>query len=91
MTSSAAAAGNPRVYDENKQPAIGSAALPSYKWDAQSYQGFWYDLKNGKWSETLSIGLAPGNALTTTIDHNKRTIPEKGSGEKSVGNLKKFW
>ncbi len=67
---------NPRIYDEKKMPSIGSVHLPSYKWDAQNFDGFWYDLQTGITSETLEIGGQHGNALTETIDHNRRVIPE---------------
>lgn len=67
---------NPRIYDEKNMPLIGSVHLPSYKWDAQNFEGFWYDLQTGITSETLEIGGQHGNALTETIDHNRRVIPE---------------
>lgn len=66
----------PRIYDEKKQPPIGSIQLPSYKWDAQNFEGFWYDLKTGSTSETLEIGYTLANYLYVTIDHDTRTIPE---------------
>lgn len=66
----------PRVYDEKKYPPIGSAQLPAYKWDAQNFEGFWYDHKGGISSETLDIGGPLGSALITTLDHHRRTIPE---------------
>lgn len=67
---------NPRIYDEKNMPPIGSIHLPSYKWDAQNFEGFWYDLETGITSETLEIGGQHGTTLTETIDHNRRAIPE---------------
>ncbi|MGB8217459.1 MAG: S-layer protein domain-containing protein [Candidatus Methanoperedens sp.] len=67
---------NPRVYDEKKLPSIGSTELPSYKWDADNFEEFWYDIEKGITSETLEIGGQHGNTLTETIDHNSRVIPE---------------
>jgi S-layer protein (TIGR01567 family) len=66
----------PRIYDEKKLPPIGSAQLPSYKWDTQNFEGFWYDFKTGSNSEALEIGGPFGNSLLATIDHVTRTIPE---------------
>ncbi len=67
---------NPRIYDEKKLPQIGSTQLPSYKWDAQNFEGFWYDLKTGSTGETLEIGGQLGNSLTAPIDHNMRILPK---------------
>ncbi len=66
----------PRIYDEKIMPAIGSVQLPSYKWDAQNFGGFWYDFKTGSNSEALEIGGQFGNSLSRPIDHTMRTIPE---------------
>lgn len=68
---------NSRIYDESKLPPLGSAQLSSYKWSAQNFEGFWYDLKTGATSEILEIGGPRGNALNSTIYHNNRTIPER--------------
>ena len=68
---------NPRVFDEKKLPPLGSVQLSSYKWSAQNFEGFWYDLKTGATSEILEIGGPRGDALTSTIYHNNRTIPER--------------
>lgn len=64
---------NPRVYDERKLPSIGSAELPSYKWDANNFEGFWYDLKTGITGETLVI---EEKLEDIPIDHIYRIIPE---------------
>lgn len=66
----------PRVYDEKIQPPIGSTYFPSYKWDARNFEGFWYAPKTESTSEILEIGGLLGNPPTTTLDHNRRTIPE---------------
>lgn len=66
----------PRIYDEKRLPPICSPQLPSYKWDSQNFEGFWYDLKTGTTSETLEIVDTLGNSLLATIDHVTRTIPE---------------
>lgn len=56
---------NPRVYDGKKMPPIGSAQLPFYKWDAQNFEGFWYDLRTGNTSETLLLTSAiSGRTIT---------------------------
>lgn len=67
----------PRVYDEKTLLPIGSARLPSYRWDARNCEGFWYDQRTGNTSEVLEIGGPLGNPLITTIDHDDRTIPKK--------------
>jgi S-layer protein (TIGR01567 family) len=79
---------NPRVYDEKILPAIGSVQLPSYKWDAQNFEGFWYDIQTGITSETLEIGGQDGNILTETIDHNKRVIPENTLSYRTIKQAK---
>ncbi|MFZ3060051.1 MAG: S-layer protein domain-containing protein [Candidatus Methanoperedens sp.] len=65
----------PRVYDEEKQPPIGSAHLPSYRWDAQNFERLYFDLQTGTPAEILEIGGSFGAVLNTILDHNRRIIP----------------
>lgn len=60
---------NPRVFDERKQPPIGSSHLPFYKWDVQNFDGFFYDLKDDIGKESLFI-------LQPKLGANQRTIGE---------------
>ncbi len=41
-------------------------------WNAQNFQGFWYDLDDGLFSENLTIRV-------TTLTNNQRTIPDRDS------------
>ncbi len=58
---------NPRVFDERKQPPIGSSHLPLYKWDVQNFGGFFYDLKDDLGKESLQV-------LQPNLGANNRTI-----------------
>ena len=77
-----------RVIDENSPAGLAAlAAGPS--WDAQSFQGFWYDLDDGLFSETLKINIG-------TLSNSQRTIPDRdthpggGLAYDSARQLKQF-
>lgn len=58
---------NPRVFDERKLPPLGSAQLPSYKWNVQNFEGFFYDLKDDLGKESLRV-------LQENLGAGQRTI-----------------
>ncbi len=89
---------NPRVYDEKKMPPIGSAQLPSYKWDAQNFEGFWYDLRTGNTSETLLLTSAiSGRTITentlwynTTKQNKTLKVIENNKANATDADFNKF-
>jgi S-layer protein (TIGR01567 family) len=58
---------NPRVFDERKLPRLSSAQLPSYKWNVQNFEGFFYDLKDDLGKESLRV-------LQENLGAGQRTI-----------------
>ena len=62
-----------RIYDEIRFPSIGSVQLPSYLWDVNNFDGFWYDFKLGISSESLEIG-GLFSSLELEINNNNRII-----------------
>src|SRR5574341_705530 len=59
------------VYDAVNQyfpDATGCRLLCSASWNARNFQGFWYDLKDNLFSETLQINSEPLTASDRTID-----------------------
>ncbi|MFH0903675.1 MAG: S-layer protein domain-containing protein [Methanobacteriota archaeon] len=68
---------NPRVYDERKQPPIGSLQLPSYEWNDQNFEGFFHDLNEYTGTEQLTIMHIDGRI----IKQNNLIYTTQGQGK----------
>lgn len=68
---------NPRVYDEKQQPPIGSVQLPSYTWDFQNFEEFYYDLNDDLGAEQLTVISVDGR----TIKQDNLIYTTRGQGK----------